>query len=157
LWDLRLVDPDNRTPVDYERRQQMLNEMKKGISPEEIMRLSETGLPKLWITYSALSLRGKHPEWFASEAGYTPLPVNGGRAENVVGFMRGSHVATIVPRWPQRAGDNWGGTIVELPAGSWRNVLTGDVLGGGRVRVQGLLRRFPVALLIAGNSRESEK
>jgi len=155
LWDLRLVDPDNRTPVDYHRRQQMLNELKKGISPEEIMRLSETGLPKLWIMYSALSLRGKHPEWFEAEAGYTPLRITGGRAENVVGFMRGRHVATIVPRWPQKAGDSWGGTNLELPVGLWRNMLTGDVLEGGRVRLQAVLRRFPVALLITESSRES--
>ena len=59
LWDLRLVDPDNRTPVDYEQRQQMLKELKKGISPEEILRHTDTGLPKLWVTYSALSLRAQ--------------------------------------------------------------------------------------------------
>jgi (1->4)-alpha-D-glucan 1-alpha-D-glucosylmutase len=152
LWDLRLVDPDNRTPVDYEQRRQMLNEVKRGIPPEEIMRRADTGLPKLWATYCALSLRATRPEWFGAEAEYTPLIATGGRAENVVGFMRGECVATIVPRWPQKLGGNWGGTTVELPPGPWRNALTGDALNGGRVRVQDILRRFPVALL----SRESE-
>jgi (1->4)-alpha-D-glucan 1-alpha-D-glucosylmutase len=152
LWDLRLVDPDNRTPVDYEQRRQMLSELKAGIPPEDIMRMAETGLPKLWVTHCALALRGRHPEWFGAEAGYAPLPATGGRAENVVGFMRGDRVATIVPRWPQKLGGNWGATTLELPPGQWRNTLTGDVVQGGRVRVQDVLRRFPVALLV----RESE-
>jgi len=156
FWDLRLVDPDNRTPVDYELRQQMLSELKKGIPPEEILRRADSGLPKLWVTYIALSLRAQHPEWFDAEAAYTRLLATGGREENVVGFLRGAQVATIVPRWPQKAGDNWGATSIELPPGKWRNWLTGDVADGGRLRVQALLRRFPVALLAREKNRESE-
>jgi (1->4)-alpha-D-glucan 1-alpha-D-glucosylmutase len=110
----------------------------------------------LWVTCSALSLRGQHQEWFDADAGYTPLLATGGRAENVVGFLRGTDVATIVPRWPQKVGDNWGATSVELPAGQWRNLLTGDAIQGGRLRVQALLRRFPVALLTRKETRESE-
>ena len=148
LWDLRLVDPDNRTPVDYEQRQSMLNELKKGMTPEEILRRADSAMPKLWVTYCALSLRGQHPEWFGADAGFTPLPSSGARAENVVGFLRGAHVATIVPRWPYKVGDNWSTTSIELPAGQWRNRLTGEVLDGGRLRVRSLLRRFPVALFV---------
>jgi (1->4)-alpha-D-glucan 1-alpha-D-glucosylmutase len=147
LWDLRLVDPDNRTPVDYHQRQAMLDELKNGITPEDILRRADSALPKLWVTHCALSLRGRRPECFGVEAGYTALLAAGPRAENVVGFMRGSLVAAIVPRWPYKVGDSWGSTNIDLPSGQWRNVLTGDVQDGGLLRVQGLLRRFPVALL----------
>jgi (1->4)-alpha-D-glucan 1-alpha-D-glucosylmutase len=148
LWDLRLVDPDNRTPVDYGQRQAMLNELKHGIAPEEIMRRIDCGLPKLWIAHCALTLRNGHPEWFDADAAYTPLMVAAGRAENLVAFLRGGRVATIVPRWPLKLGDNWGATTIELPAGQWRNALTSETVGGGRLRVQALLHRFPVALLV---------
>jgi (1->4)-alpha-D-glucan 1-alpha-D-glucosylmutase len=46
-----------------------------------------------------------------------------------------------------KLGNSWGGTSLDLPGGQWRNVLTGDMVNGGRVRVQALLHRFPVALL----------
>jgi (1->4)-alpha-D-glucan 1-alpha-D-glucosylmutase len=147
LWDFRLVDPDNRTPVDYEQRRRMLSELKRGMAPEEIMQRADSGLPKLWVACCALSLRQQFPERFDAEAGYTPLRVTGGRSENIFGFMRGDRVATIVPRWPQKSGTNWGATTLDLPPGKWRNALTGDAHEGGRVRAQEVLRRFPVALL----------
>ena len=147
LWDLRLVDPDNRTPVDYELRQEMLNELKSGLTPEEIMRRAESGLSKLWVVYSALAVRGDHPEWFGADAPYTELLASGSKAEHMVGYLRGVNVAAIVPRWPLRLGDSWSGTSVELPQGRWKNSLTGDIVTGGRLRLQGLLQRFPVALL----------
>ena len=92
-------------------------------------------------------MRGSHPEWFGADAAYLPLMANGSKAEHMVGYLRGTDVATIVPRWPLKLGDNWGSTSVELPHGRWKNVLTGDIVTGGRWRLQALLRRFPVALL----------
>jgi (1->4)-alpha-D-glucan 1-alpha-D-glucosylmutase len=147
LWDFRLVDPDNRTPVDYELRQNLLNELKGGLAPEEILRRAESGLPKLWVVHSALMLRIRHPEWFGGEAEYAPLAASGPKSEHLVGYVRGDGVATIVPRWPSKLGDNWSATAVELPQGMWKNLLTGDRVNGGRTRVQALLQRFPVALL----------
>ncbi len=147
LWDLRLVDPDNRTPVDYELRQNMLNELKAGMAPEEILLRADSGLPKLWVVYSALAARASHPEWFGADAAYTPLLANGPKVEHMVGYLRSTAVATIVPRWPMKLGESWSGTTVELPQGSWKNILTGDAVAGGRLRLQGLLQRFPVALL----------
>jgi (1->4)-alpha-D-glucan 1-alpha-D-glucosylmutase len=147
LWDLRLVDPDNRTPVDYELRMAMLRELQNGMKPEDILRRIESGLPKLWVVYSALTVRNGHPEWLGAGAACTPLQANGSKAAHLVGYLRGTAVAAIVPRWPLKLGDNWGNTSVELPRGRWKNVLTGDVVEGGRSRVQGLLQRFPVALL----------
>lgn len=152
LWDYRLVDPDNRTPVDYGLRRDLLRELKAVLPPEEILRREESGLPKLWITHQALTLRQAHPEWFGSEADYLPLQASGLKAAHVIAFLRAGRVATVVSRWPIRLGESWAGTTIPLPGGQWRNILTGDAVSGGPVRVQALLRRFPVALLI----RDSE-
>ncbi|HEY1768366.1 MAG TPA: malto-oligosyltrehalose synthase [Terracidiphilus sp.] len=147
LWDLHLVDPDNRAPVDYELRQSMLSELEHGLDPEAIMRRSDSGLPKLWVTYRALRLRREKPAWFGSEASYNPLLAEGSKRDHVVGFLRGENVAALAPRWNLQLGASWNGTTVDLPQSLWNNVLTGDTVPGGRVQVQSLFQRFPVALL----------
>ncbi|HEY1986386.1 MAG TPA: malto-oligosyltrehalose synthase [Terracidiphilus sp.] len=152
LWDLRLVDPDNRTPVDYDLRRAMLDELKGGIAPEEIMRRTDSGLPKLWVVYTALTVRDRHPEYFDGEADYTPLRTTESKGEHLVAYVRSGRVATVVPRWPIKLGDSWSGSVIELPQGTWKNLLTSETLQGGRVRIQALLQRFPVALL----EKESE-
>jgi (1->4)-alpha-D-glucan 1-alpha-D-glucosylmutase len=152
LWDLSLVDPDNRRPVDYDTRRIMLSELQKGMRADEIMRGIDSGMPKMWVTHTALSLRREHPEWFGAEADYVPLLAEGHKREHVVSYLRGNHVATVVPRWTLKLGDSWASTTLELPQGRWKNLLTGDGMPGGRLRVQALLQRFPVALL----TREAE-
>jgi len=152
LWDLSLVDPDNRRPVDYDLRRRMLSELESGMDVEEIERRMDSGLPKLWIVHNALCLRREHPEWFGAEAEYTPLVADGSKAEYLVGYLRGSCVATLVPRWTLSLSDRWGATTVELPPGQWKNLLTRETVTGGRLRAQTLLQRFPVALL----TREAE-
>ena len=155
LWDLTLVDPDNRQSIDYEERRRLLGELRAGMDVEEILRRSDSGLPKLWVIHSALSLRRAHPAWFGEDAEYTPIVAEGTRSEHVVAFFRGDSVATIAPRWPLRLNNNWVNTMITLPDGVWRNVLTGDVLAGGHVRVRELLRRFPVALLVRNNGEQN--
>jgi (1->4)-alpha-D-glucan 1-alpha-D-glucosylmutase len=147
LWDFRLVDPDNRTPVDYGARQSMLNALKSGLSPEEIMRRSSTGMPKLWLVHKALTLRREQPRLFDANAGYTRLNVTGPKTEHVIAFARAEQVITIVPRWPLTLDGNWKSTAVDIPSGTWKNLLTGDEVNGGTVQVETLLSRFPVALL----------
>ena len=147
LWDYRLVDPDNRTAVDYALRQSMLAQLKGGLSPEEIMRLEESGMPKLWIAYRALTLRRDHPEWFGEQGTYEPMAAVGPKSAHLIGFLRGGHVAVVVPRWNIKRSDSWAGTTIDIPQGTWRNLLTDDLLRGGRLRIQSLLNRFPVALI----------
>jgi (1->4)-alpha-D-glucan 1-alpha-D-glucosylmutase len=65
----------------------------------------------------------------------------------VLGFLRAGQVAVVVPRWNLKRGESWAGTTIDIPGGTWRNLLTDDVLPGGRVRIQSLLNRFPVALI----------
>lgn len=152
LWDFRLVDPDNRSPVDYGLRQNMLKDLENGLSADEIMRRSESGLPKLWVTYKALHLRREHPEWFSAEADYIPLEASGARSDHGIAFVRGKKIACIVPRWPIKLENDWKDTSITLPKGDWINILSGDRVKGERVSMQHLLNRFPVALLV----RETE-
>jgi (1->4)-alpha-D-glucan 1-alpha-D-glucosylmutase len=147
LWDLSLVDPDNRRPVDYELRRKLLKDLEKGLSPEEILARMDEGLPKLWLLRQGLHLRRRHPEAFGPQGDYRALPVRGARAEHAVAFTRGEAVAALAPRLVLGLGGDWGETVVELPEGSWRNELTGEEVEGGERRLGSLLARFPVALL----------
>ncbi|HTB97870.1 MAG TPA: malto-oligosyltrehalose synthase [Terracidiphilus sp.] len=148
LWDLRLVDPDNRGPVDYEVRQALLQELQAGMSVDEIMEKMDSGMPKLWVLYKTMHLRRAHSEWFGGKATYSPLLVEGSKQENLIAFCRGESVAVLAPRWNIRLGAGFGSTTVELLAGQWTNVLTGEEMSGGKVRAQNVFRRFPVALLV---------
>jgi (1->4)-alpha-D-glucan 1-alpha-D-glucosylmutase len=145
LWSLNLVDPDNRQPVDYELRRLLLADLRNA-TPEEVMRRSDEGLPKLWLIMQGLALRNSHPEWFDSESSYNPLNVSGKRLSNVIAFARGKSVISIAPRL--MFGKDWGDTNVELPEGRWNNSLTGEQMCGGTTSVMQLLERFPVALLV---------
>ena len=150
LWDLRLVDPDNRGPVDYDVRRSMLVELQAGMPVEEILKRIDSGLPKLWVIHKALHLRKERPEWFDRNSSYRPLAVEGSKKEHVIAYLRGESVAVIVSRWNARLGGNFASIVVQIPEGSWNNLLTGESFDGGSLRAQNLLRRFPVALLVRG-------
>jgi (1->4)-alpha-D-glucan 1-alpha-D-glucosylmutase len=151
LWDLSLVDPDNRRPVDYKLRAKLLKQLAGKTAAEgatEAMRGMDEGLPKLWTIHQALCLRRERPQSFGAEAGYTVLQARGGKAEHGVAYLRGKDVATVVPRLVKILGGDWADTTVELPKGRWTNRLTGSEVGGGAVPIGELLRDFPVALLV---------
>jgi (1->4)-alpha-D-glucan 1-alpha-D-glucosylmutase len=147
LWDLSLVDPDNRRPVNYEERRRLLERLRAGLDPKEIVGDGESGLPKMWLIYIGLCLRREHPEWFGDESPYTPLMAEGARSEYLIGFLRNESVITLAPRWSLKLNGNWAGTVVTLPGSRWKNRLTGEIVSGGRIRVQTLFEQFPVALL----------
>lgn len=152
LWDLRLVDPDNRGPVDYDARSAMLAELEAGMDAAGILSRMDSGMPKLWVAYRALHLRAAHPEWFGADAEYTALYAEGSKREHAIAYLRAGRVATIVPRWNAKLGAGWAKTSIELPEGRWRNLLTGESFEVGRLQVQNLFAHFPVALL----EKESE-
>jgi (1->4)-alpha-D-glucan 1-alpha-D-glucosylmutase len=147
VWDLSLVDPDNRRPVDYERRRAMLTRLAAS-GPGAALALGDEGGPKLWLIHRVLGHRRRHPHAYSPGSGYEPLHVHGHEARHAVAFARTGGLAVIVPRLVAEAGDAaWPGTTVELPDGPWVDVLTGDPVRGGTVSVADLLRRFPVAIL----------
>jgi malto-oligosyltrehalose synthase len=151
IWDLSLVDPDNRRPVDYQLRIRLMKALKKlhgdNISAQ-VMAQSEEGLPKMWVTHHALRLRRERPEWFGAEAAYAPLLAEGPKSDHVIAYMRGKSLAVVVPRLTIKLGGAWRETSIVLPRGRWLNVLTGFELEGGRVAIKSLLNNFPVALLV---------
>jgi (1->4)-alpha-D-glucan 1-alpha-D-glucosylmutase len=154
LWDLSLVDPDNRRPVDFDLRRRLLSELDglrgKGTSARSaaraILSRMDEGLPKLHVIRTTLGLRHERPEAFTSGA-YEPLRVEGARAEHAVAFTRGTDVAVIVPRLLLTLAGDWRDTTVDLPGGPWCDRLTGIPRPGGAQSVASLLDAFPVALL----------
>ena len=131
LWDLSLVDPDNRRPVDYELRRKLLQEL-DGLSAAEILSRMDDALPKLHVIHQTLLLRREKPEWFGKEARYTPMMASGPRASHTVAFRRGDSVIGVAQRHVYTRGGEWGTTTLEMPEGAWRNRLTGEVVDGGR-------------------------
>ena len=155
LWDLSLVDPDNRRPVDYAARGRLLDDL-AGAGPEEALARSDEGGPKLWLIHRLLGHRHRCPDAYGPGSGYEPLRVFGAKAGHVVAFARTGGLAVVVPRLVARLGSRtrgagaWDDTSVEIPGGDWTDVLTAEPVPGGRVRMETLLQRFPVAVLGRG-------
>jgi len=175
-WDLSLVDPDNRRPVDYGARRSLLADLAAGGLAAALGRCDDGG-PKLWLIRRVLAYRARHLELFGRGAGYQPLPAAGPKAGHAVAFARVPAEATpgptaeavpgpaaeavpgpaaeatlggfavVVPRLVARLAGDWQGTTVTLPPGEWTDVLTGASVLGGEVQVSSLLRSFPVAVL----------
>ena len=145
LWDLSLVDPDNRRPVDFAARRRALDRL-EGLAAADVLANADDGSPKLWLVRHALRLRRARAEAFGADGTYEPLPVAGRRAGHAVAFLRGESVAVIVPRLVVGLGEDWQDTAVTLPRGIWVDVLSGAEVEGGALRLADLLSRFPVAL-----------
>lgn len=150
LWDLSLVDPDNRRDVDFDDRRALLARLDE--TPDShgaawLPEIDETGAAKLLVVSRSLRLRRDRPELFTR---YAPLPVIGAAAEHAVAFDRGGAV-TIATRLPvglaERGG--WGDTVVLVPPGRHVDQLTGRAWDGGEVRLADLLDTYPVAVLAA--------
>jgi (1->4)-alpha-D-glucan 1-alpha-D-glucosylmutase len=142
LWDLSLVDPDNRRPVDFAARRELLARLDDGWIPP----VDETGAAKLLVTSRALRLRRQRPELFG---GYRPVFGEGRVGDHVLAFDRGGAVtvATRLPVGLSRHG-GWGDTTVSLDGHSWTEVFTNTSYGGNRLSVAELLQTYPVALLV---------
>ena len=145
LWDMSLVDPDNRRPVDYEMRRRLLAELSQAAPRGDPERMDE-GLPKLWVTRQALHLRRRHPQVFGPEGPYEPLQIEGGRAwhvwdSSVAETSRSGPPAGDPTRW-RLEGHGRGATSGPLAQRADRGGC-----GRGTPARGGLLARFPVALL----------
>ena len=143
LWDLSLVDPDNRRDVDFAERRALLTRLDGGWHPE----IDDSGAAKLLVVSRALRLRRDRGELFTR---YAPLPVVGDAADHAVAFDRGGAV-TVATRLPVglAARGGWGDTVVLVPPGRHVDQLTGRAWNGGAVRLADLLDTYPVALLAA--------
>jgi (1->4)-alpha-D-glucan 1-alpha-D-glucosylmutase len=177
LWDFSLVDPDNRRPVDYRTRKDLLDEL---IRLESTVGLLETaravvgsrsdGRVKLFLTWKALNFRRENREVFETGR-YLPLAVDGTCREHICAFARATNdksILVVVPRFCSRLRRDSGGlplgpevwqdTRIILTdvtgLGCYHNVFTGEVLNIERqegqlsLAVRDILSVYPVALLV---------
>lgn len=166
LWDFSLVDPDNRRPVDFARREQLLNELATRNDTtalaKELVEQWTDGRIKLHVTHRALVFRSAHLPVF-QDGRYIPLAASGPGASSVCAFARcagKTWAITLAPRLTMRLIDGgvpvnpsaWRDTILSLPEEApehWSNEFTGENLSasGRQLHLEEVLRHFPVALL----------
>ncbi len=177
LWDFSLVDPDNRRPVDFDRRRALLEALSHdvGAGPgrrehlHDLLENMPDGRIKLYLIRQALELRRQEPALFRSGT-CIPLAVQGPRAAHLCAYARhhaGITLITAVPRLLAPHLDNgtlcppastfWDGTCLTTPAAlgcpAYHNLLTAEVLPAAtgeerrRLPASALFAHFPVALL----------
>ena len=176
FWDLTLVDPDNRRPVDFGARQRALSTLhdcgrRVAADPLELLANRRDGRVKMFVMAKALEARARFREVF-ERGQYVPLQASGTRKDCVFAFARRGAAAngdeapiaiTCVPRLigslvpdgvAPPTGRVWNGTQIEVPSpGPFRNVFTGDVVesdgtdAGWSVAAATVFERFPVAVL----------
>jgi (1->4)-alpha-D-glucan 1-alpha-D-glucosylmutase len=146
LWDLSLVDPDNRRPVDFDRREQALRNCRR-CGAAQVLADSDSGLPKLWMIDRLLSLRRERPQDFSPQSKYQPLVAQGSHLGRLLAFRRGENLIAVVPRFTLTLGGDWGDTRLPLPGGVWRDLFSAQVLQR-EAAPAALFAEFPVSLLI---------
>jgi (1->4)-alpha-D-glucan 1-alpha-D-glucosylmutase len=187
LWGFSLVDPDNRRPVDYERRRQILAEFKAqachGSIPQrrffiELLREDQLGRSKLYLIWRVLEFRNRHRALF-DDGDYIPLTAVGEKKEHLCAFARQTEnglAIIIVPRLMVGLAkgatrlplgpDIWGDTAVVLPnsleESRFLNILTDETLqisqGAQKtIPVSSILAQFPVALIVSGSANSSNQ
>lgn len=146
LWETSLVDPDNRRVVDFDERRRMLTALDSGFVQGELPRVDSTAAAKLLVTSRALRLRRDHPELFTR---YTPMTTVGAASGHAIAFDRGGAL-TVATRLPVglAASGGWGDTVLLRHSGSTTDALTGRTFEGSTIRLDELLRTYPVALLV---------
>lgn len=163
LWDLSLVDPDNRRPVDFALRRRLLEGLAGPASPRDLLEDPSDGRCKLFTIHRALRARRAWPAVF-QYGEYLPLAVEGPRRENLAAFARTlgrNWYVTVILRFPSGlipeggrlpGREAWEGTFIRLPGEAplrWSDAFTGaEVAAAGRgLRAADALADFPVALL----------
>ncbi|OGR15949.1 MAG: hypothetical protein A2X81_14930 [Desulfobacterales bacterium GWB2_56_26] len=163
LWNLYLVDPDNRQPVDYVRARAMLSDLKKQVAEAgddglrelaaNVLATMADGRIKLYLVWRLLVFRREHDELFR-QGSYIPLAAGGPFAEHVCGFARRlgkKLVVVICARFfaaltgqgqGNPCGPVWAGTFLEAPVdgeGTWSDILTGQDIQAERVEERDVL------------------
>ena len=180
LWDLRLVDPDNRGTIDFVQRIELLETLKINAAIENVQFADELlanwrdGRIKLYLIWKALGLRQQFRE-LLTDGQFLPARVEGPRTQSVTAFFRVSRSGSaliVAPKWLANSGMDlakgfdesgwktfWEGTEIVVDderAKIWRNVLTGEDVATnpstGRIALSELLKHFPVGLLSSSTS-----
>lgn len=176
LWDLSLVDPDNRRPVDYDLRRRLLSELQQQVVSDDLRSFARSlldtsydGRIKLYLVWRTLTFRRNHTELFA-HGSYEPIEIDGDKHDHICAFTRiqeEEQVVVAVPRLTARLaghelqpplGAIWGQTQLIIPgtqAGQrFRNLYTNALLtvidqdGIAELPAAEVFADFPVALLV---------
>jgi (1->4)-alpha-D-glucan 1-alpha-D-glucosylmutase len=151
MWDLSLVDPDNRRPVDYAVREKALAAVEDAMrrdprqAVQALRRDWRDGALKLALTSRLLAHRRAQPQLYAS-GGYEAVAA----PDRLIAYRRAQGDASLLvvaARFPSR-GAEWGGHTV-AQTGRWRDLMTGQVHEGPELPVARLLADLPVAVLEA--------
>ncbi|HYR23928.1 MAG TPA: malto-oligosyltrehalose synthase [Chthoniobacterales bacterium] len=159
VWDFSLVDPDNRRPVHYKRRAEMLSCLSTK-SPEGLLQNWPDGRIKMFLTQRTLSFRNEHVDLFRN-GNYLPLRITGAFADCCLSFARHldqKSIIVIVPRLSSRIGfppigERWRDTVVELPENlslqRGREIFTGHELSiqNRQIRLADAMSILPFAII----------
>ncbi len=162
LWDLSLVDPDNRRPVDYRVREAALADLLPRLADPDarspllagLLTDWQDGRIKLALTHLLLDLRRQDEALFA-DGGYEPLAIEGAKSDQALGYARShgdSRLLVLFARYPglRDADPDWGDATVQLPPGHWTDWLSGRRIEGGPVPLATLFASLPVVVLRPG-------
>jgi len=159
ILEFSLVDPDNRRPVDYKHRREMLAQLAQA-NPRELVDLWPDGRIKMFLTQRALQFRREHVDLF-QRGSYLPLRASGTLAECCISFARQLDrrwIVVIAPRLSSRigfppVGEKWKDTVVDLPETlvleNAREIFTGREIGfdGRRLNLAEGLSILPFAAI----------
>jgi (1->4)-alpha-D-glucan 1-alpha-D-glucosylmutase len=172
LWDLNLVDPDNRRPVDFSTRRSLLRNITEETQADllslvsSLLRGREDGRIKLFLISTALETRKRYGDIF-QRGTYTPLVVSGRLRDHIIAFQREydeKRTVTIAPRFLVTlveegklplGSEVWQDTRIVMPDSApakWTNTFTGEIIAGENyIAVGQVLEHFPLALLVSGS------
>lgn len=169
LWQLTLVDPDNRQPVEYGKRQEILKSIQKSAEKnrvdliENLSKSIEDGRLKMFIMWIVLNFRKNNASLF-QEGKYIPLEVKGEKAKHIVAFSRTcgeQHCLVLVSRFflelmknnPEiPSAEIWRNTFVQLPTsiqGNFRNIFDNhqiNLKNTQELSVEHIFQHFPFAV-----------
>lgn len=144
LLETSFVDPDNRRPVDYHERKDLLKKIKEGEVDAQ-----HPGVAKLFTIYRTLAYRKTHPEVFATGR-YIPVSIEG----PFLAYIRqqDQHWALIIVPLPRQQASLPETISLSLPADApieWTDLFTRQTfrLKNGQLPIKGRERAFPVTLL----------
>ncbi len=169
-WDLTLVDPDNRRPVDFEKRHRSLDNIRQAVDNDleglikKLLEQKADGRIKQFLSHRILTARNKEADMFLNGS-YIPIECHGKHDNNIIAFGRsfeGSYAVIAAPRLmtgiiredEMPLGKRiWEDTKIELPEGfprNWTDAITGETIKGedNMFSAGSLFNSFPCALLL---------
>jgi malto-oligosyltrehalose synthase/4-alpha-glucanotransferase len=171
LWDLSMVDPDNRRSVNYELRDRLLDELASSGNTDltQLWDQRYTGQIKLWLTNQLLRLRGDAADAFTG-GDYQPLRVTGKYKQHIIAFARmhteKRYLIVLPLNIAQIAKDqecdiveiDWKDTMVEIADNlpiQWTSIFTNDVFKTTKIATKDIFKALPLAILEASGNRRS--